>query len=192
MMMTVSELSPADLRAKWDHVLQQARHVFTWTEPETLAYCAERASHATHAVELGSYMGASALVMLLANPRLHLWCVDTFQVAGTEECCRYFLRDAILEGRCELIRGDSAQAAPMLGHMNGRLDYVWVDDGHATPDVIRDITSFMPLLRPGGEMFGHDFDVPHNDVALGVLSCFRADEIDFPVPRVWRHRKPKP
>jgi hypothetical protein len=76
----------------------------------------------------------------------------------------------------------------MLQHMKGKIDYCWVDDGHATEDVLRDIHSLLPLLRAGGEMFGHDFEVPHNDVALGVIRS--GIKYDIAVPRVWRHIKP--
>lgn len=175
-----------ELVKKWQPVLDQAAHIFTWTEPASLAYCAEIASRSKVAVELGTYMGASALVMLRANPNLHLWCVDTFAVAGTHKVCEHFLGKEIFEGRCELITGDSRRAAGML--VGNHLDMVWVDDGHATEDVKRDISCFLPLLRSGGVMFGHDFDVPHNDVALGVIASLPSWEI--PVPRVWSYVKP--
>jgi hypothetical protein len=81
----------------------------------------------------------------------------------------------------------------MLVHMKGRLDFVWVDDGHATEDVKRDIRCFWPLVRKGGEMFGHDFDSPPNDVALGVIDAARTQPgfvHTLPVPRVWSAIKP--
>lgn len=46
----------------------------------------------------------------------------------------------------------------------------------------------MPFLKSGGEMCGHDFDVPHNDVAKGVIASGIA--YDVPIPRMWRHTKP--
>jgi predicted O-methyltransferase YrrM len=181
-------MNTQELLAKWTPTVNAASDIFTWTEPASLAYCCEVASRSQVMVELGTYMGASAYVMLLANPTLHLWCVDLFEVAGTEKVSRFFLKPFIADGRCELIKGDSAKAGIMLQHMAGKLDAVWVDDGHATPDVQRDIDNFLPLLRSGGELFGHDFDEPANDVALGVMS--RLPHWELPVPRVWSYVKP--
>jgi predicted O-methyltransferase YrrM len=176
------------LTEKWRTVIRQSDHIWTWTEDHCLAYCAEMASQCTVAVELGTYLGRSAKVMLDANPALHLWCVDTFDVPGIEHTARGYLGKEIAQGRCELIKGDSARAADMLQHMRGRIQRVWVDDGHATEDVKRDIRCFLPLLCSGGVIFGHDFDVPHNDVALGVIASL--PRFDIPVPRLWSYVKP--
>lgn len=157
----------------------------TWTERESLAYCCEIASRSTVMVELGTYIGASAKVMLLANPQLHLWCVDIFSAfAFNREVCEIFLRDEIHQGRCKLITGDSKHAAGMLQHMKGKIDAVWCDDGHAEEDLIRDISSFLPLLKTGGIMWGHDWE-GDNNVARGVLSMIPREQLFFPVPRVW-------
>jgi predicted O-methyltransferase YrrM len=175
---------------KWANVLEECKFIPTWTERASLAYCAEVASRASYMVELGTYLGASALVMLNANPRLHLWCVDIFTAfAFNEQVAAHFLEYEIQQGRCELIKGDSLRAAEMLQHMRGRLDAVWVDDGHATEDVKRDIRAFLPLLKPGGILFGHDFEVPHNDVALGVIASLPWQSWTIPVPRVWSYTK---
>lgn len=157
----------------------------TWTEPWCLAYCAEKASQSDFAVEVGTFMGMSALVMLRANPRLHLWCVDIFSAFEfNKQLVEYFLKDYIKQGRCELIKGTSDKAAEMLFHMSGRLDSVWVDGSHATVDVLKDIKNLYPLIRNGGEIYGHDFDSnPFNDVAQAVMQCGLPYTI--PVPRLW-------
>ena len=162
----------------------------TWTELETLAYCAEIARKSSFVVESGVYMGASSRVMLEANPTLHLWAVDKFMVFGTEAITRLFLREWIEDGNCELIVGDMDRAGEMLAHMKGKIDAVFVDDGHSEEDLKRDIRNALPLLRSGGILFGHDFDIPHNDVARGVLSIFHVEQLTFPVTRVWQYIKP--
>lgn len=187
--MTSEEINA--LIVKWHHVIG-VHPIPTWTEPATLAYCAERASQCKTMIECGSYLGVSAKVMLAANPQLHLWVVDHFKAfAWNKEVCAYFLRDEIAQGRCEIIEGDSQRAFDMLGrHMADRIDGCWCDDGHAVEDLQRDIRCFMPLLKSGGELFGHDFDVPHNDVAQGVLSMIPERQLTFPVPRVWSWIRP--
>lgn len=181
-------MTPDELIKKWQHVIG-VHPIPTWTEAASLAYCAEVASHSSLMIEIGSFVGCSAKVMLAANPKLHLWCVDIFTAFEFNyEVCAYFLKDEIRDGRCELIRGDSSKAAKMLAHLAGKIDAVWVDGCHATYCVKQDIQNMLPLLKSGGELFGHDFEVPHNDVALGVIQSKFSYEIV--VPRVWSHIKP--
>lgn len=162
----------------------------TWTEPETLCYLSNLASRSRIGLESGVYFGASARAMLQGNPAMHLWAVDKFMVHGSEQITRLFLREWIQSGHCEIIVGDSTRAAQMLPHMIGMLDYAFVDDGHAEEDVRRDIRFLLPLIKPGGLLLGHDFDIPHNDVARGVLSMIPMKDLTFPCPRLWSFKKP--
>lgn len=195
------------LLTKWRHVLDGVFNIPTWTEALTLAYLAELASRSTTIIECGTYLGASAKAMLLANPRLKLYCIDTFACQGeammlaylksqgatkgieqmtTYDICRHYtLRDEFNAGRCTLISGDSRAGSQNLAQFvpNGTIDAVWIDDGHAEEDVLRDIVCLMPFLKPGGEMVGHDYD-GDNDVARGVQMS--GIKFDVPVPRMWR------
>lgn len=161
----------------------------TWTEPATLSYLADVARNAEFAVESGTYMGASARALLMTNLKLHLWCVDKFEVFGTEPITRMFLADWINTGRCELIVGDTDKAFSMLPRMLGQLDFAWIDDGHSEDDLRRDIRCLLPLVKPGGLLIGHDWD-GDNDVARGVKSMLPASQISHPCARVWQYRKP--
>lgn len=174
-----------ELVKKWDHVISAPwiKRVPTWTEPHCLAYLAELASKCSFMVEYGTYVGASALVMLRANPTLHLWTVDHFQAFfGNKQVAEHFLAKEIAEHRCELIVGDSERAAEMLSHMRGKIDGCFCDDGHEDWQVLSDIKNTMPLLRKFGVMAGHDFDET-NDVAIGVKKS--GYHYDVPVPRLW-------
>lgn len=151
---------------KWSHLLDKA-FLPTWTGRGEMAYIAEQASHASQAAEFGSYMGASAWIMLKANPNLHLWVCDPFMVFGTDWVVKHFLAAEIAEGRCEVIKKYSREASDQLSHVRGKLDYVFIDDGHAKEDVVLDIECWKPLVRPGGILFGHDYEPP-NEVAQAV------------------------
>jgi len=160
--------------------------VFTWTETQTLEYLASLARKSDIIVESGTYMGASAFAMMsAAKPTAHMWCIDKFPVAGTEFVTRRNLTWWIERGQLEIITGDSERGAQMLSHMRGKVDLIFVDDGHAEEDVMRDIRCLQPLLKPGGVMVGHDFDVPYNDVARGVIQS--GIKYTVPVPRLWRY-----
>lgn len=172
---------------KWNHLLPLVKSP-TWTEGDCLCFCAEQASRANIGVEIGTYMGASAHMMLMASPSLQLWCVDKWETFGTRQVTEMYLRDFIAQGRCRLIVGDSSHAASALSVIHNlhdeSLDFVWVDDGHTREDLQRDISCFWPKLRPGGTMFGHDYDgevkQAVDDMFAGVVN------VDSPVNRLWR------
>lgn len=184
-------MSPEELTNKWSHVLNDpwVKEVPTWTEPHNLAYLCELASKSKFMVELGTYMGASALVMLRANPTLHLWTVDHFQAFfGNLKIAEHFLAKEIADHRCEIIVGDSKRAAEMLSHMKGSIDGAFCDDGHEEWQVLQDIQSIVPLLSGVGIMAGHDFDET-NDVARGVKASGYVYSV--PVPRMWVIQNPQ-
>ena len=110
-------------------------------------------------------------------------------VFGSVQITQLFLQEWIENGQCELIAGDMDKAGQMLSHMIGKIDAIWVDDGHSEEDLRRDISNSIPLLKSGGELFGHDWD-GDNDVARGVLSMIPKEQLKFPVPRVWSWIKP--
>lgn len=169
--------------------METKERCFTWTEDETLAVLGCYASQSKIIIESGTYMGASSYMMMRSAPvDAHMWAIDKFMVAGTEFVTRRVMKPWIDKGAYELITGDSARGGEMLQHMTGKVDLIWIDDGHATEDVLRDIRCLSPLLRPGGVMLGHDFEVPHNDVALGVIQS--GIPYDVPFPRLWRYVKP--
>lgn len=182
-------MNNADLIRRWKPALDAAKNIFTWTEPLSLAWLAEQASKSTFAIECGVYMGHSSKVMLAANPNLHLWAVDLFMVEGTKKVAEYFMAKEIADGRLEIIPKSSPAAAEMLTHMMGQIDLCFIDGGHDTETVSKDIRSFLPLLRKGGVLCGHDLDQnPDNDVTQGVKQSLPS--FTEPVPRMWMYIKP--
>ncbi len=145
------------LMKKWMPVIEQASHIWTWSGTGEMGLLAEQASQSEFAIEQGVYMGASAFVQLTANPKLHLWCVDPFMVAGTQKCTEYFLRQFIAEGRCEIIPKYTPAAAEQLQHVAGKIDYVFIDGGHAYENVKEDIACWKPIVRQGGQLLFHDY-----------------------------------
>ena len=179
----------AKLHTWYPIVTETKEHCFTWTEDQTLAVLGCYASQSKLIVESGVYMGASSYMMMRSAPAdAHMWGIDKFMVSGTEFVTRREMAPWIKSGAYEIIVGDSERGGQMLSHIAGKVDLIWIDDGHAEEDVLRDIRCLTPLLRSGGVMLGHDFDVPHNDVARGVIRS--GIPYDIPCPRVWRYVKP--
>jgi predicted O-methyltransferase YrrM len=178
------------LKIKWKPIFDSTSHIWTWTEDHCMAYLAEMANStgAKIVVESGTYMGASAYMMLLGAPAIELFAVDPFMVSGTEKATRYYLRKFITDGRCNVLAMRSNEGAekltPLIG---GKVDMAWIDNGHATCDVEYDIDSWYPLLRSGGLICGHDLD-PGGPVEAAVKN--KLPGYFEPVPRLWAFFKP--
>jgi predicted O-methyltransferase YrrM len=177
-----------ELLDKWRHVVNASDHIFTWTETLTLCWLAEQASKAKLAAEVGVYMGRASRVMCDAGVG-HLWSIDPFMVAGTQKVTEYFLRDYIRSGVCEVIPKHTEPAAAMLQHLKGKLDFAFIDDGHAYEDVLTDIEYFLPLVKSGGILCGHDLERnPDNEVKAAVDKLLPG--YTEPIPRLWCYQKP--
>lgn len=91
-------------------------------------------------------------------------------------------RVAFAGGRAIFLRMDSVAAA---GYINdGALDFVFIDGDHSRAGVERDIAAWLPKVRPGGLMAGHDFDHPlFPGVAQAVAAAF--DAVALGADRTW-------
>jgi hypothetical protein len=97
-----------------------------------------------------------------------------------------------------VIRGESVATAtgPVFRDADGPLllDGIFIDAGHTYPECNADIRAWWPLLRPGGYMFGHDYDMGFTGVVLAVDEC--CQELAHCTPlilansRVWLVKKP--
>jgi SAM-dependent methyltransferase len=172
--------------AKLDHFYQRLPGYFTFQDfYKWLAH----EFPSGHGVEVGSFAGRSAafLAVELHNnagvptPRLDL--VDAFvpiYIPG------------YTPGPAQ-VRADLAPVAHIIGdihqslswdaaekYTDGSLDFVYIDADHHYAAVKRDITAWLPKVRPGGIIAGHDFcNFPDFGVIKAVLERF--DRVD-----VWR------
>lgn len=117
--------------------------------------------------EIGCWYGRTSRVLLIgAGPDLTLHCVDTFM--GSEEhqselkgyCFKqdFEANLAPFEGRYRIVQAMSHEAASSF--QDGQLDYVWIDASHDYENVKRDVASWLPKLKAGGIMLGHDYPEP--------------------------------
>jgi hypothetical protein len=129
--------------------------------------------------EVGVYKGRSVIfmaqmLMRLGKTSCRIYAVDHFKDASLED-----FGDALR--RCEIcgkdywemvspIKGDSSESAG--GFNDASLDFIWIDAAHDYESVKRDIRAWLPKLKPGGLMAGHDADSP--DVARAVAETIEA------------------
>lgn len=154
-----------------------------------------------HLVEVGSFMGQSAITMarLLkrSGKRIKFTCVDHFQgdpsilsaigtmPANTRELFESNLRKYQVEDRVELLPMPSVDAAKLFP--DEALDFVFIDGSHEEEDVTNDIRDWLPKVRPGGILAGHDFD--WMGVVKAVANCFPKDDRLAVMGRCWVYQK---
>lgn len=82
-----------------------------------------------------------------------------------------------LESTIVPIRSPSAPAASLFDDES--LDGVFVDGSHIYPDVLADIDAYLPKIRKGGWIFGHDlYDVPSRFDRHELLSIAAVNNAD--------------
>jgi len=124
----------------------------------------------TRGAEIGVLRGKTLFALLDAVPTLAMYGVDQWRQLDlradenaetyvdfdmTALRSRVVLKAAGYRGRCTILHGDSAAMARAVPAMS--LDFVFVDGDHTEPGVERDIRAWLPTIRPGGMLLGHDW-----------------------------------
>jgi hypothetical protein len=126
--------------------------------------------------EIGVFHGSMS-VSLLERTDLSLVMVDSWQGGGasyvgdsadfhaglSQETQDYHFatakrRTGIFGDRARIIRKASLEAAKDIA--DGSLDFVFIDADHSYEGCKADIAAWMPKLKPGGLLSGHDYDHP--------------------------------
>lgn len=172
--MEIPNLTPAELLAKWKHVLDATFDIFTWTSPVELCWLCEAASQARSIVEIGSYHGKSAVCMRLANPdpNTGITCLDIPESIR----CSAILRANTSDRGIAVYAMTSAQFK-----FSGKRDFAFIDGGHLFDDVKTDIANLLPHMAAGAIISGHDWRHNNMDdgVNRGVLAHFKLEQIRF-------------
>jgi len=142
-------------------------------------------------VEVGTWLGGASITMAKAARDLGLdceiVCIDTWLTdssmyrGGVHECMAskhgypqmyyYFLSNVVKHGVQDYITPLPLQGeygAQALKEREVLADLIYLDAGHHEEYVRRDIENFLPLLRPGGTIFGDDYYVWGTGVAQAV------------------------
>lgn len=126
--------------------------------------------------EIGSWVGDSACAMYQAFPESKITCVDTFSGAPGDATFT-FSRQADMEAGCEesvykaflgntqhfnprLFKMDSLSAARSLASREELFDLIYIDADHRYEGVKADIEAWLPLVKDGGIICGHDYGDP--------------------------------
>jgi hypothetical protein len=118
----------------------------------------------TRGAEIGIERGHFSKQQFQTNPNLHLLCVDPWLAYdGYREHVSQPKLDAFFEETVDrlapysktIMRMTSEQAASAVP--NRSLDYVYLDGNHGLLYVIQDLYLWLPKIRKGGMIAGHDY-----------------------------------
>lgn len=133
-------------------------------------------------VEVGTEYGLYAETICKAAPRLKLYSVDPYRAyRGYREHKSQNKLNGIYEQAVErmmrynheFIRKPSVEAAPQF--KDESLDFVFIDGNHSLLHVIQDLVAWVPKVRRGGIVSGHDFiRRGHTGYAMHVIQAVTA------------------
>ena len=117
-------------------------------------------------VELGAWKGRSSAFLVVEaknkSPNIKIHIVDTWLGSGehtvgmTDGLYEKFISNmAPLNGHYQAHRMTTDEAVPLFE--DGSLDGVFIDADHTYEAVKRDIANWMPKVRKGGILAGHDY-----------------------------------
>lgn len=124
--------------------------------------------------EIGTERGIFAKRLCVTNPQLHLYCIDPWQAyrGYREHVNQQRLDDFYAEAQwrmapfgATLIRKFSTEAAAHFDDES--LDFVYIDGNHSLLHVVQDFCYWVPKVRKGGIVSGHDY-VQRINPSLGM------------------------
>lgn len=138
-----------------------------------------RASNGAHFVECGVYMGRSAVYMgtqLAASGKTITFdAVDNFswdpdRGGATPDQTTAIIANSPAAGFVNLVQNE--QVAQAATYADGSLDFVFIDSDHTYEGTRAAILAFLPKMKSGGVLAGHDCETVHATFP-GVLQAVR-------------------
>lgn len=171
-------------------------------EPELL-WLADQARAASTIIEVGTWKGRSARALAEHCPGL-VYVVDNWTdapaephdqtgpeirdrgISAIEAEWRANLQDLIASERIRLARGNSPDVAPTLRPLLGAgADLVFIDADHSIAGVTADICAFLPLVRAGGIISGHDYSTDVHPGVRVAVDRFFGDRVRRGPGSIW-------
>lgn len=143
-----------------------------------LTWLATKARENKVIIEVGSWLGKSSRAIgQHLNEGSVLYCIDHWQGSKHERNLpgsshakaldmdgdyAYYTfcvnnKDLIAQGKIIPIRMNGNNAAKYLMQMGVKADLIFIDAGHTYAEVKEDIDNFLPLMKEGGTICGHDY-----------------------------------
>lgn len=145
-------------------------------------------------VEIGTWFGASAAFLAQkikdSGKAVTVYAVDNFTAEGAgpvllaraaEVGGNFYnvfcanMRECGVAEYVKPIIGDSTETAAQFE--DGSVDFAYIDACHQYAKVKADILAWLPKIKRGGVLAGHDFDRAHGGVVKAVREIFRQKSV---------------
>ncbi len=126
-------------------------------------------------VELGVLKGDTYLYLLEHCLSLkHLYGVDTWEYSESENLpYEEFVREKAKKYGDRAVFTKEKTAAAAKDFTDGKMDFIFIDADHSYKSVAADIEAWLPKIKKGGWMMGHDYEHPRfPGVKQAVLEVF--------------------
>lgn len=162
---------------KIPHFWQSIPGFFLDWDTQFYKFIIDQFQGAAHFVEIGSYKGRSSSYMAVeiinSGKNIKFDCVDTWMGSEEHQKGQYsedqdVVNDRLfdvfnnnmkpVEGHYNTIRLDSVSAAS--NYPDRSLDFVFIDAAHDYESVKQDIIAWLPKVKIGGIISGHDYHHP--------------------------------
>jgi len=158
--------------------------------PQLYKRIVDNSQDGSHVVEVGSWKGRSAAFMSVeiinSNKKIKFDCVDTwkgsiehetYDVITEEKLYDVFLSNIEpVKHIINPIRMTSIEASKL--YKDNSLDFVFIDASHEYEDVKADILSWLPKVKIGGILAGHDYNT-FEGVNRAVDEIFRINDLEI-------------
>lgn len=164
-----------------------------------------------YGAEVGVWDGRMSEKLLAALPNLHLYLVDLWRppkpgdsyydsgssYAREPESTYVEVYKKMLDRvipywtKVSIFMADSVKCASKMGTQS--FDFVFLDADHSYRGVMRDLDAWMPKVKPGGWLCGHDYDHPEQGEVKRAVDEYLRDwpgVIEIDVNRTWFYRMP--
>jgi hypothetical protein len=150
------------------HIYKEPQFGEDWfTYPSLYKSMVKRFPSGSKFVEIGSWKGKSSAFMAVeianSHKNIEFYCVDTWEGSVEHKGIdnidllyyQFILNMKPLEKYYKSIRSRSLKAAEQFE--NESLDFVFIDASHEYEDVKKDIQTWLPKIKKGGVLAGHDY-----------------------------------
>lgn len=173
------------------HIYEQSLFGENWlTYKELYSSMVRKYPSGSTFVEVGSWKGKSAAYMAveIANSQKNIdfCCIDTWKgspelkrdVYVPENLFEIFISNMEpLENFYRFIRTTSLQGAQLF--TDNSIDFIFIDASHEYKDVKDDILTWLPKLKKGGTLAGHDYDIElFPGVIKAVTECLPTYKVE--------------
>lgn len=158
--------------------------------PQLYKRIVDNSQDGSHIVEVGSWKGRSAAFMAVeiinSNKKIKFDCVDTwkgsiehetYDVITEEKLYDVFLSNIEpVKHIINPIRMTSIESSKL--YKDNSLDFVFIDASHEYEDVKADILSWLPKVKIGGILAGHDYNT-FEGVNRSVNEIFNINDLEI-------------